>query len=187
MNLPKNNGKLAKSIQEIGAKTPSSSFLFKKEVLKKVDGFDEDLISGIDHDIWMKLAVAGYSNLIVPKPLVVIYEDQIETMMTNTKKRIAGIRQYVKKWTPTYKEWYGEKAGAIYAKRYFIRVIGGLAGQKLAGSQYKEGCIAAREIVFYAGVNLYLNLFALQTIVKRYLKFRFPILSRIKDKISNNQ
>jgi len=143
LNLPLNQGNLRDSIIRQGAATPSSCFMFVRSALLKVNGFDEDLISGIDHDIWMKLAVAGYSNEIVKKPLVVITGDDRRTMMSDTKRRVAGIAQYVDKWTPTYKEWFGGEAGEIYARKYFLNVICCLAGQKFAQRRFRDGFFAS--------------------------------------------
>ena len=144
LSLPLNQGNLRDSIMSDGAATPSSCFMFFRSALLEIGGFDEDLISGIDHDIWMKLAVAGYSNEIIKKPLVVVIGDERQTMMTDTKRRVAGIAQYVEKWTPTYKEWFGEKAGAIYARKYYINVISGLAGRKFAQRRFRDGFYASK-------------------------------------------
>lgn len=137
-SLPRNDGNLKKSIMKYGASTLQSSFFFKKEALDYVNGFDEKLVSGIDHDIWMKLAVADYETIGLKKSLVVIHQDNIETMMTNTDKRIEGILQYVDKWTPTYIDWFGEKEGQIYAKRYFTIVISRLVLSNLKLKRYRD-------------------------------------------------
>jgi len=164
-SLPLNQGNLRDSIMSKGAATPSSSFLFVRSALLEVGGFDQDLISGIDHDIWMKLAVAGYSNEIIEKTLVVVRLDDRQTMMSNTNRRIAGISQYVEKWTPTYREWFGEKDGENYGKRYFIRVICGLAGQKLAHCRFRDGLSAGKAAFRCAGWQPALIIFAVQRLL----------------------
>ena len=67
------------------------------KALLSVNGFDEDLISGIDDDVWMSLAEAGYSNEVIPKPLVRIIRDDRHNMMGDTNRRVAGLDQYVNK------------------------------------------------------------------------------------------
>lgn len=145
--LPQNCGNLQESIKKIGAKTPSSAFLFRKNVLEKMGGFSEDLISGIDHDIWMKLAINNCYNLCVKKPLVRIYKEPIETMMTNTNKRILGIKQYVDKWEEVYKNWFGEKEGMEYKRNYFSEVISGLVAQKILSREFKDAFVAFKSIL----------------------------------------
>jgi glycosyltransferase involved in cell wall biosynthesis len=167
--LPVNQGNLRESIINKGASTPSSCFLFVRSALAAVDGFDEDLISGIDHDIWMKLAVAGYSNEIVRKPLVIVTRDDRHKMMSDTARRIEGIAQYVEKWTPTYRAWLGEHRGDLYARKYFINVVSHLAAQKLATRHYREGFVAARAARQRASHKLTLHLFGLARLLRTYL------------------
>lgn len=131
VNLPVNQGSLRQSIMTYGAVTPSSSFLFLRTALLNVGGFDEHLVSGIDHDIWMQLAVGGYASEIVPEPLVIVHRSEGRTMMSSSAQRIEGVRQYVEKWTPTFEKWFGRQAGRLYGRRYFIDVLARLAAQKL--------------------------------------------------------
>ena len=172
--LPQNCGNLKKSIIKIGAKTPSSCFLFRKSALEQVNGFSEELISGVDHDIWMKLAVGGYDNLCVKKLLVKIYQEPIVTMMTNTDKRIKGIKQYVEKWTPTYIEWFGELKGKKYAKEYFSNVISGLVAQKIMTRDFGEAKKAFNGIVEFNN-SLLSSLKYIKPIVIVILREKLPL------------
>lgn len=150
-NLPKNEGLLSTSIKSYGAVTPSSSFLFEKSSLKAVGGFDETIGSGIDHDIWMKMAVAGYENRCVQKVQVNIYRDSRATMMTDAKKRILGLLAYSRKWNKTYAEWYGCRTGRDKMCRYFTKVIGTLAAEKLSQGDLKHFVIALHAISRFSG------------------------------------
>ena len=179
IQLPINDGNLKESIKKHGASTPSSSFLFQKKALENVGGFDERLASGIDHDIWMKLAVAGYSTKALKKPLVIVREEPITTMMTNTEKRIQGITQYIGKWEPTYVEWYGEENGNKYAREYYSNVIGRLAGQKLAEHQFKQFYIAIRSIWSVIGFDILLLSKTFNIVLKIYLVERITLIGKI--------
>ncbi len=170
--LPQNCENLKESIMKIGAKTPSSCFLFKKNALEKIGGFSEELISGVDHDIWMKLAVAGYDNLCVKKILVKIYQEPIETMMTNTHKRIEGIKQYVEKWTPIYIEWFGGEKGKLYAEKYYANVIGGLVAHNIITKDYKNAKVAFSSIL--RQIKLKNNIGFIFLIIKILLKNYLP-------------
>jgi glycosyltransferase involved in cell wall biosynthesis len=167
--LPVNQGNLRQSIIRNGASTPSSCFMFIRSALKAVGGFDEGLVSGIDHDIWMKLAVAGYSNEIIRRPLVIVTRDDRRQMMSDTERRIEGIAQYVEKWAPTYREWLGDSRGDTYARKYFINVVCRLAAQKLATGNYREGGIAARAALQRAGRSQGLLFFAVRRLMRTYL------------------
>lgn len=144
---PGNVGNLRNAIIREGAKTPSSTFLFRTEALRAIGGFDENLASSIDHDIWMGLAAKGYDAYAVDDALVVNYDRRGHaTMMNSTVKRIKGVRQFVEKWTPTYREWLGDEQGERYMRTYFSSVIGNLAIGKLFEGHFREALVAVRAI-----------------------------------------
>lgn len=144
---PQNDGELAVSIRECGASTVQSACLFRRRALLDVGGFDESLPSSIDHDIWMSLAVAGYEVRALDEPLVISFDDFADSMMTNTDQRIRGVRMYVEKWRPTYREWFGPTSGERYAQRYFAYTVGRLAATKLVTGQFDDATRAFRAIV----------------------------------------
>jgi len=173
--LPNNHGNLKKCIIRDGAATISSCFLFVKKALLSVNGFDEDLISGIDDDIWMSLAEAGYSNEVIPKPLVRIIRDDRKSMMGDINSRITGLEQYIKKWLPVYKDWFGEISGEQYGKRYFNSVISTLVSQKFAYGEYAAGLTAFKAIIVKTGLQHPIDLtYAIYLIIKRWFGLRFP-------------
>ena len=173
--LPKNHGNLKKCIIRDGAATISSCFLFVKKALLRVNGFDEDLISGIDDDIWMSLAEAGYSNEVIPKPLVRIIRDDRKSMMGDINSRITGVEQYVNKWLPVYKDWFGEIGGQKYGRRYFNSVISTLVSQKFAYGEYAAGLTAFKAIIVKTGLQHPIDLtYAIYLIIKRWFGLRFP-------------
>ena len=187
LSLPLNQGNLRDSIISEGAATPSSCFMFVRSALLEIGGFDEDLISGIDHDIWMKLAVAGYSNEVIKKPLVVVIRDERQTMMFDTKRRVAGISQYVEKWTPTYQKWFGENRGEVYARRYFIKVVCGLAGQNFAKRRFRDGFFATKAAVRCANWRPALLIFGTGRLLRTYLYYAVPRLRVAKRALLRQQ
>lgn len=172
---PENDGNLAESIRTHGASTVQSACLFDRTALLDVGGYDETLPSSIDHDIWMSLAVAGYAARTVETPLVISFDDFADSMMTNTDQRISGVRQYVEKWRPTYREWFGPKEGEQYAQRYFNQVIGRLAATKLVTGQLSESATALQAIFDQADTRQYAHaiviftILCLEKMVKRFL------------------
>ncbi|MDR8393378.1 glycosyltransferase [Aliifodinibius sp. S!AR15-10] len=179
--MPMNEGNIRESIKKYGASTPSSSFLINKAALKNVGGFDEYLISGIDHDILMELAIADYETRAVQKPLVKIYQEDVDTMMTDTRKRIKGLKQYTSKWENTFREWYGDKSGEHYARKYFIRVISPLAAINLVNRNWEEAGITFKELLGHVKYNPFLFLFMFYSFLKKYVFITNPeVRKRIK-------
>jgi glycosyltransferase involved in cell wall biosynthesis len=151
MMLPANRGNLREAIERDGAATLPSTCLFPRGVLHGVGGFDERLPSSIDHDIWMALATHGYDALAIDEPLVVTHASEGERLTTRTASRIRGVRLYLDKWLPAFREWHGRDRGEALAREYFTNVVGRLAAQKLVDARFREAWQAARAVVEYDG------------------------------------
>lgn len=150
-NMPKIEGNIKKYIINNDLSTIPSSCLFPKKVLQAIGGFDESLSSSIDHDIWMKLAVHEYHAFAVKEPLVITYHTrERKSMVSETTSRIRGVEEYLEKWAQTYQEWYGQEGGKRYIRYYRAKVLGGLAGKKLAEGKFQE---ASRLICFVTSRN----------------------------------
>ena len=170
---PKNEGNLRKAIIRQGAVTLGSTCLFSKRALLEVGGFDEALASSIDDDIWMALAVNGYDAHVVDEPLVISHEHHFRCRMTSdVASRVQGVQQYVEKWTPTYRAWFGERAGTRYGQRYFARVIATLAAKKLVGGSFSQAW-QATQAIFANSRQVVYNLCALSRSVAVFAGHRF--------------
>lgn len=139
LNMPRLKGTIRNEIVKKGLNTIPSSFLFRKDTLLRIGGFDTDLYTGIDHDIWMKLAKYGYRTDYVNEPLVIHTQHGELQMTSNISKRITGIEQYLNKWRPDILSWFGPKAGNKYCSDYYVRVIGGLGFSLVINGDAREG------------------------------------------------
>lgn len=175
--LPVHNGNMKESIIKCrGVVTHSSCFLFTKKSLIAVNGFDNNLKSGIDHDIWMKLAVNNFCSYSIKIPLVNVYIDSRATMMKNTTQRLIGIDEYVKKWNKIFIEWFDK----LYPRRYYILVISGLLGVKLANNEIKDSIFILEKLLERSKFNIRLNLFLFSRVTKVFVYHKFPALRHIK-------
>jgi len=189
IGLPENEGDLEASIREVGASTLPSTCLFRREALLDVGGFDESLPSSIDHDIWMSLATAGYRAVTVEDPLVVTYISHSGTMVSDTRSRIAGVRQYVEKWTPTYQSWFGVEAGNRYGERYFADVIARLVAANVVAGRFGEAFHATRAVFGYSSQYRYNVAVITRTVLRRVVSHTLPppavdLLRRIRERLS---
>ena len=141
----KNSGNLEKSIKAIGAFTLSSSSVYQLNALKKVGGFDEELKSSIDHDIWMSLAKGGYSVIAINKPLITAHIHKRTRLTTNPIYRLKSIEAYLDKWLPTYQEWFGEQNGTNYANKYFATVASNLAISHFLDGELNEFLVIVKK------------------------------------------
>jgi glycosyltransferase involved in cell wall biosynthesis len=179
--LPVHCGNMKKSIIHYkGVVTHSSCFLFTKQSLLNVNGFDTTLKSGIDHDIWMKLAIENYDSYNIQLPLVNVYIDSRETMMKNTKQRLVGIEEYVNKWKIIFDDWFDKS----FYRRYYILVISGLLGVKLANNEFKDSLHIFNNLLLKSKLNLRLNIFLFTRMTKVYVYHKFPNFRHFKRKFS---
>lgn len=181
---PDNEGDLRAAIERDGPSTLQSSFLFTKDALKTVGGFDEHLQSSVDHDIWLSLADHGYHAYTVPEALVVTYDDFADSMMTNTESRITGVGQFVEKWRPTYREWFGEIEGEKRIQQYFARIISRLAATKVVRGEFGDAWTAVRAIFEESDQTAYnvrvLSVMLAESTVKKFLP---PIVVRFLSQV----
>lgn len=177
IGYPVNEGNLADSIKNEGPSTLPSSFLFSRRALEEVGGFDESLPSSIDHDIWMSLAAHDYSAVAIQEPLVITYKSDDQSMVTNTSPRIAGVRQFLNKWTPTFDSWYGTQGGKRFKERYFARVIARLAASNLIGGDVRGALRAVRSIYQFSQQRTYNTFVLLRTVFTTFVdrKLATPI------------
>jgi len=76
--------------------TPSI-FLVRKEALEKVNYFDENLITFVDLDLWIRLS-EFYLFDFVEKPVIIKYEQIGDQYVNNFDKRSRGFVLFIKKW-----------------------------------------------------------------------------------------
>lgn len=139
LNMPRLKGTIKDEIVKKGLNTIPSSYLFCKDTLLKIGGFDTDLYTGIDHDLWMKIAKNGYKTDYVNEPLVIHTQHDGLQMTSNASRRISGIEQYLNKWRPDVLSWFGPKAGKKYCSDYYVKVIGGLGLALVLNGHGREG------------------------------------------------
>lgn len=119
----------------------SATSMYPRNVLENIGGFDEVITSSVEHDIWMKLAVNNYCAFSVKGPLAkmhIVHNKQ--SMCTDIRPRIIGIEGYLKKWRPTYENWYGVRNARNFIHKYRVRVYANLSAQKLFSGNIRDAC-----------------------------------------------
>ena len=157
--------------------TPASTFIFPINVIRNIGGFDESLVSSIDHDIWMKLAVNNYSAISVNKSLTVltIYDNK-KSMVSDTLNRIKGVEQFITKWQNTFVEWYGESKAGAFIIQYRAGIYGNLFALKFVNNQFYESMIIIRHLIDVSSVNYYCIKILIKGVLKNSIKKYSPSL-----------
>jgi len=93
-----------------GYTPPVASQFYVTNTLKKIGGYSEEISTGVDHDLWLKLSKTDI--VLVPLKMALTYPDSSvhnERMTTNYSKRLNGILKSLEYWRPALVENFGEK------------------------------------------------------------------------------
>jgi glycosyltransferase involved in cell wall biosynthesis len=74
----------------------TSNPLIKRDVFEEVGLFDEELISGQDTDLWLRIA-KRYHFTTVKEPLAIIHRDGTERITKSRRKQIFGMFTFLRK------------------------------------------------------------------------------------------
>ena len=95
--IPSNKGILSRHIFS-GGGLPSSSILLLKNELVNIGGHSEDLISCVDHDLWLKMSMVDFCFDYVPRGLIIRNRTFESHMKAELETRISGIQVFYEKW-----------------------------------------------------------------------------------------
>ncbi len=136
-------------------------FLVKTEILKEVNGFDENLPTFVDLDLWLRIARRGYTFDFVDEPLIVKYEHLGPQIAKNLNKRLDGLKVFLGKWGNEIKKHAGKKAYKRFKKRRIEAVVKAVLSNP--PENYRKDI--SRSIGLMFGVR--------SILVKQYLKAAF--------------
>jgi glycosyltransferase involved in cell wall biosynthesis len=92
--------------------TPSL-FLVRRDVMLEVNMFDENLITFVDLDLWLRIS-KKYTFDLVDAPIIRKYEHSGEQYVSNFNKRAKGLDLLLEKW--------GEEIKSAYGADFFIKL-----------------------------------------------------------------
>jgi glycosyltransferase involved in cell wall biosynthesis len=139
LNMPRMKGNIRQAICRADIYSIPSTCMFSRGVLERIGGFDENLLSSVDHDIWMNLAKHNYHAHAIDEPLTITFLRKNPKCMTaETSTRIQGVEQYLNKWQDVFEEWFGAKKGKKYLTRYRRRVLTRLAAMKMCEGRWSQ-------------------------------------------------
>jgi glycosyltransferase involved in cell wall biosynthesis len=128
--IPTEQGEMQDWIYE-GYTMEESCMMVSREALLEIEGYSENLVSCIDHDIWMKMAEAGFYMKPVSQALVRVSDDSRNQMTSNLHKRLMGIAQFFQTWKPVVVKKRGFFAWKKIEKIYRMQISGQIKQQYL--------------------------------------------------------
>jgi len=178
-SIPKSKGKMSKFFFN-GYCIGSSCMMIPRELLLSIGGHSEDLTSCIDHDLWLKLSLAGFRMDFVPKGLVYSIKHTNQRMMEDIEERLKGINQFIKKWEKIVKDQAGQKGWENMKRIYHVQTATMLV------NKFSSGLISRRKLYDYLRVLLSileLDYTYLDLIISSFGKVHYTPISKSKLKI----
>ena len=130
-SFPSGRGNVREDLVQRNLVTISSTYLFRNDALDRIGGFDENLASHVDYDIWMKIAQAELHSDYVDESLVILRYDNRTQMTSDVRPRIEATQVYLDKWDADIKQWFGEEEGRKYIVDIRTRIMLKLASSAL--------------------------------------------------------
>ena len=139
---PRLRGDIRKAIREKGLSTIPSSCLFRREALGRVGGYDENLLSHVDFDIWLQLAGQKYAAEYVDECLVKVHQHESYKMTKDVESRVQATQLFCNKWQSELQTWFGRRGGQRFCFQFKAQVMGMLGwtcfhkGDRMQSAKY---------------------------------------------------
>lgn len=135
---PRLRGDIRSAIRKKGLSTIPSTCLFRKQALESVGGYDEQLVSHVDHDVWMRLAYCQWGAAYVDECLVKIDHHRACKMTTDVEARLLATRQFCNKWRPELERWFSRREARQFLSRFKGQVMWMLGWACLEGGERRR-------------------------------------------------
>ena len=117
--VPNFEGSLKEYIKQ-GFTPPVASQFYFLSSLKTIGGYNENIKSGVDHDLWLKLSFVDTNILAIDKALSKPNCNAgLNRMTTNQEKRLNGIKNSLEIWKSDIIKFYGQDFFEHFHKCYF--------------------------------------------------------------------
>ena len=139
--IPSNKGIFSRHIFS-GGGMPSSSMLLLKNELVNIGGHSEDIISCVDHDLWLKMSMVDFSFDYVPRGLIIRNRTVESHIKGQLEARICGIKQFYEKWIPIVKSKYNSGAWGnieiLYENQTYETILSELRKRNISSIKASE-------------------------------------------------
>lgn len=108
-----------KDLLYLGYTPPVASQFYHTEILKKVNGYNTNIKSGVDHDLWLTLGAHEYKIVWINLNLVNVNTIVSDTRLTlNIDKRLRGIENSLIVWNEIFKNKFENSFFNCIEKNY---------------------------------------------------------------------
>ncbi len=127
----------------------TSTLLFKRDVFQELGGFDPELTSCQEHDLWMKIALKGKKVRFVPEKLSYYCMGEKNRISYDFNNRINGAKQFLNKWKPKIIETKGPKHYNWFKRDYLSKVSLPLFASSIRKNKILRALVIYVRYLFY--------------------------------------
>lgn len=133
------SGKL-KDIMYKGHTPPVGSQFYFLEDIKAVNGYNENIKSGVDHDLWLRLSSLSNIKIVSTIQKLTIPNKNLsdERMTLNEQKRISGINDSLQIWKEMISKYYSLEFYEYFKKNYYYFMYRKFIIIKIKNKDYKN-------------------------------------------------
>ncbi|MFW6121600.1 MAG: hypothetical protein ACOC80_11975, partial [Petrotogales bacterium] len=115
------NENLLQKLLEFWTAPNTSTLMFKKSVFENMGGFNEDMSSCQDHDLWMRIALYGISVDVVHEALSFFHIGDSERISNNLKERMRGVNTFLNIWKNVIIDHKGKLFFKNFSNQYKLK------------------------------------------------------------------
>ena len=106
-----------------GFAPPVSSQIYKLSLLKSIGGYDENICSGVDHDLWISLSAVSATVAIAWDALAIAGNDlNINRITTDENIRRSRVIESLSHWRPKISDTFGEDFYDYFYHEYISHI-----------------------------------------------------------------
>lgn len=140
-SIPRFKGSLKDYISK-GFTPPVAAQFYYTETLREIGGYNPQIKSGVDHDLWLKLAVNGCKIKSLEKCLAIPNQDaNKERITTNPEKRTRGIQKSLKIWEKLIGNNFGKDFFLHFKKDYYFHIYRKFLISALQNKDFKSSTV----------------------------------------------
>ena len=103
--------------------TNTSNLVFRKNVFDELGGFDCRLASCQDHDLWMRVGLAGVQVNYINESLTIVTNDANNRITRDYDQRAKGVRDFLMKWKKIIVKAKGKQHFWKFSGQYTMRTL----------------------------------------------------------------
>lgn len=161
---------------------PCAAQFYYTSTLKRVGGYNEEIKSGVDHDLWLSLSYKNILLHFLPLPLAVPNtDDSYEKMTNNYDKRSHYIDESLIIWKEKFIHEYGDEIYKNFCSRYRYEIFKSFLIRYLKNKKL----IKIFKIFIHKKNIFFTPMLIKQILIWIFRKKNYPIIIKPEFKIDN--